>query len=341
LSKYIDEDGKIIPKISSKIIKTNNPGFEEEIDITLRITESCNLNCSYCMYWHEGGHYKTSDILTTMINLYKYLLEIKVKKVLIYFHGGEATTHPDIILILKKIRSLFNNSYMELYIEFNTNLILKEDLLKEILLYIDGLNVSFHYNEIIKHKKNEIFYKNIEYLNKNNIILHNLDIMLDYVKLNHLSDFYNKIEELMNSLQYRHSEMIYGFWHYGEENNTKSLNQHINFHNTHNSNDQVLEIDNISYTTNQMFKEGIDFSGWRCSSGSAFLYINGDGNVFSCGAHMTNFIRKEKEEISYTNLVTDKFAIQKLKHLRRYGTVCRWKYCGGDYIRNRKLEEIK
>jgi hypothetical protein len=94
-------------------------------------------------------------------------------------------------------------------------------------------------------------------------------------------------------------------------------------------------IDDVIYTTNDLFKLGIDARGWKCAAGQESITINGDGNVFHCGIHMTNFIRDSQPETPYTNLVTDKLAVTKLSILYKTGTTCRWDYCGGDFYLSR------
>ena len=79
----------------------------------------------------------------------------------------------------------------------------------------------------------------------------------------------------------------------------------------------------------------MDCRGWHCEAGTTSITVNGDGNVFNCGIHMTNFTNRCISEKPFTNLVTDKNAVKKLSILHKTGTKCRWNYCGGDFYLER------
>jgi len=330
------EDGRVIPTKSFELRSTNETALHYDMDITFRITEACDLKCKYCMYWHHGKHYSRENILGSIDKLFEFFVASEMTSVLFYYHGGEPTKHPNILEILQYIKDKSKETGVQSYTELNTNFTLDTSKLETLLPYIDRLNISFHYNELIEREyKLANFYKNYELIVDKGLLIHNLDIMLDTVRADRLSDFYERIEEFITYKNIMHTEMIYGFWHYGEESNRKSKEQHLEFHDLHNKDDQQFVIDNISYNTSELFIEGVNCQGWQCDAGRTFMYVNGDGSVFSCGGHMTRFIRPEVAEESNTNLMTDENAVKKLLILRRIGTKCRWKYCGGDYPRDR------
>ena len=127
--------------------------------------------------------------------------------------------------------------------------------------------------------------------------------------------------------------MIYGFCHYKYPPEVEK--RHMDFYKAHNKTEQQYEIDGQLYTTNDLFKYGVDARGWKCAAGVESITINGDGNVFNCGIHMTNYIRQSTDEQPFTNLVHDKLAITKMSILYRSGTICKWDYCGGDFYLSR------
>ena len=100
----------IKPKFEYEVLPTIEQvesGYE--LQISLRITENCNISCDYCL-WHNGTVYKTEDIITSIDKLFELFIEIKKNKVLFYFHGGEPTTHPAILSIIDYISCLLYTS---------------------------------------------------------------------------------------------------------------------------------------------------------------------------------------------------------------------------------------
>lgn len=325
------QTGKIIPLKSYKVLETNSEvnSINTNYCVTFRITEACDLKCSYC-HWHSGKSYKLLDIFKTIDQIFKFCLKAEIKSILFYYHGGEPTRHKNIVEILKYIKERSNELNIEAYNEVQTNLTLKQDLLKDILKYSDSFNISFHYLELYNRgKKLETFDNNFNYLVENNVNIHNFDIMLENVPEEQLTTFYEYNKKYLAYSNIQNSEMIYGFCHY--KYNKETAKQHIEFYTKYNKTEQKYLIDNIKYNTNDLFKEGINCKGWKCAAGIESITINGDGNVFNCGIHMTNYLRECIPETPYTNLLTDDQALSKLYILYKTGTVCRWDYCGGDF----------
>lgn len=327
--------GEIKPKKSYRIVEVNKgiADLKYNYTVTFRITEVCDLKCSYC-HWHSGKSYKLKDIKNTLDKLFMFFITKGFKGVLFYYHGGEPTRHRDIIEILKYIKQKGKDTRINIYNEMQTNLTLKPTLLQEILPYCDLFNISFHYLELSKvGKKLEVFDNNFDWLVANNITIHNFDIMLENVPSDSLQDFYMYIKKYLSYKHLINSEMIYGFCHY--KYNKETAEQHLAFYNEYNKTEQKYLIDNIEYNTNELFIKGLNCVGWYCTAGTDSLTVNGDGNVFSCGIHMTNYSRDCITETPYTNLITDNIALTKLKILYKIGTICRWNYCGGDFYLKR------
>jgi len=99
--------------------------------VSWAITKVCNLKCAYCHY-PSSPLYRHPDFEPRI----KKLLEIRPKHLCI--NGGEPLTIPNIVDILKRLRSGLGEHF---HLEFNTNGTLKDRLL-QILPYINGLCLS-------------------------------------------------------------------------------------------------------------------------------------------------------------------------------------------------------
>lgn len=341
--------GLIKPQRHYEILETQKSGGKNvDYQITFRVTEACDLKCNYC-HWHSGRHYLFDDIIRSIDVLFDFFVKQKYKSVLFYYHGGEATRHPKIVDILKYIHEKGEQTGITAYNEMQTNLTIGEEKLKNILEHCDLFNVSYHYLDLKRLNKLEAFDRNWELLKRNNIQLHNFDIMLENVERTHLfhngkmieiipEEFYSKIVEYLTYENIINSEMIYGFCHYKYPPEVEK--KHLDFYKKYNKNEQKYLIDDVEYTTNDLFKLGVDTRGWKCKAGVSSITVNGDGNVFHCGIQMTNFVKNRADEKSYTNLVHDKQAVIKMIVLSKTGTICRWNYCGGDFYLGREVVDV-
>lgn len=331
---YLGHVGNIRPKDSYEITQTNQAGGKDvDYSVTFRITEACDLHCSYC-HWNGGKHYEYESIITSIDRLFEFFQKQKFRAVVFYYHGGEATRHKRIVDILKHIKARSAATGIIAYNEMQTNLTLKPERLKEILPLCDLLNITFHYLELKNRAhKLDAFMGNFKLLTDMGADIHNFDVMLEYVPEQHLHEFRHLVEHFLTYSKILNSEMIYGFGYNQEEYNKKTEEQHYEFYKRYNKTDQQYTIDGVVYTTNEMFKNGLDCTGWWCGAGLESVFVNGDGNVFNCGIHMTNNVNNVQayHDPAYTNLVTDPLAVSKLSILQKMGTRCRWNYCGGDF----------
>lgn len=342
---YLLKPGKLKPKESYKIIRTNQTSADENdkasaYHITFRITEACDLKCDYCD-WNIGKHYKFDDIIKSIDVLFEFFKKERIKRVKFYYHGGEATRHPKVVHILKYIHEKGAEANITVLNEMQTNLTVRNEKLQAILEHTDLLDITFHYNELVKKNKIGAFITNYNYLVKNNIKINNLDIMLEYIKdAENLQAFRKYVTKFLSYKNIFNSEMIYDFgYEYNFNNETETM--HYDFYKEHNKSEQLYEIDGKTYTTNDLFQRGADFTGWWCAAGVNILYVNGNGNTYQCGIAMTSDLHNKNGGI-YTQLVHDKMALTKLSILRKTGTICKWNYCGGDFYFDRhKLQEGK
>lgn len=334
---YLKKKGQVRPTDHYEILNINSAnGKPVNYAVTFRITEACDLACSYCD-WHGGKHYKFESIITSIDRLFEFFQKQKFKAVVFYYHGGEATRHPRVVEILKHIKDKSKETGIVAYNEMQTNLTIGENKLKDIVEHCDLLNITFHYLELKKREyKLRAFNRNFQELINMQQPIHNFDVMLEYVPEEFINEFRESVENYLNYDKIENSEMIYGFGYNQEDYNEKTYAQHLEFYNKYNKTDQQYKIDGKIYTTNQMFRVGLDCTGWWCGAGTESITINGDGNVYNCGIHMTNNVNGQYDT-PFTNLVDDKMAINKMAVLYRTGTQCRWDYCGGDFY----LEKAK
>lgn len=321
---------KICPKDSYEIVQTEDNGVAVDYSVTFRVSDSCNFKCGYC-FWHNGINYDYSQITQTLLGLFSFFKKENFKSVLLYFHGGEPSIHPNIIETLELIRELENTHPVKVYIEFQTNLSLPKITYSRIKDYVDSFSVSYHHLEVCRNDNYGTFIQNLEYISGLGYVK-NLDIMLENVHDDGLEDFYSKIKYML-TLPCKYSEMIYGFCHYRFNEDTKK--KHLDFYKENNKYEQKYLIDGVQYNTNDLFKIGLDCRGWTCNVGLKHITVNGDGNVFMCGIHMTNHTHRCSDDPPYTNLVSDSTALSKLSILRKINFKCRWDFCGGDFYVSR------
>jgi MoaA/NifB/PqqE/SkfB family radical SAM enzyme len=334
---YLGTPGKIKPNNSYEIININSTGgYNGKYFVTLRITEACDLHCSYCD-WKDGKHYEYASIIESIDKLFEFFQKQQYKQIQFYFHGGEPTRHKNIVQVLEHIKHKSDETGIEAVTELQTNLTIKTDILTRILPLCDSLNITFHYLELVKRPhKLQAFNNNMQYIRTNGETIHNLDIMLEDIPSEQIDEFYQLVEGYLEYDKIINSEMIYGFGYNSENYNEQTQKKHYEFYKKYNKTDQQYKIDGKLYTTNDMFKNGLDCTGWWCAAGVTSIFVNGDGNVFNCGIHMTNHIQNHPDA-PFTNLITDPTALTKMTILNKTGTKCRWDYCGGDFY----LEKVK
>jgi MoaA/NifB/PqqE/SkfB family radical SAM enzyme len=331
---YLKTAGNIRPTEVYEAVNLNKSGGKDvNYQVTFRITEACDLHCSYC-HWNGGKHYSYSDITLSIDRLFEFFQKHRFKSVVFYYHGGEATRHPKVVDILKYIKDKSKETGIIAYNEMQTNLTMPVDKLTAILEYCDQLDITFHYLELKNRSyKLKAFLRNWQSLTDINYQIHNFDVMLEYIPQEDVEEFYNYIETFLTYDNIINSEMVYRFG-YNYAYNAETDVQHKEFYKKHNKTEQSYNIDGNTYNTNDLFRNGLNCINWNCAAGTETITINGDGNVFNCGIHMTGYVNKFPE-MPYTNLVTDPLALNKMSVLYKTGTRCKWDYCGGDFYLSR------
>lgn len=299
-------------------------------EVTFRVSNVCNLDCLYC-HWNKLVNYKTNDILNSIENIFK-LTDIKdIDELVIYFHGGEPSFHPDILIILDKINELKQNYKFKTIIDFQTNLSLDTNLYVEIEKRIDQLSVTLHYKYLNEKNLLQKFVKNINTVGD----LYSFDIMLEHIHITEMAKFQRLVKILLMSKTYEISEMIYSFCHYDYDTELQTMHKKFydDYSVTKNEYFWPGTVMEKPMTTNEMFR-GVDFTASMCNAGNNFLIVEGDGETFRCGSHMTNYI-KEVEGKPVENCGTSKslgnINIDPIEKFNMKDSMCEWKFCGGDF----------
>jgi MoaA/NifB/PqqE/SkfB family radical SAM enzyme len=328
---------KLKPKKSYQIIEATKKtdGFDSDYHVQIRITEACDLKCEYC-YWYSGKHYKYEDIVTSIDKLFIFFHKVKFRRVVFYCHGGEATRHNKVYEILSYIKQKASEAGIEAYIEMQTNLSLPPAKLERLLPLFDRIGISYHFMELKTRGggyKLKDFEDNFAMLEAKGLPVYNFDIMLENIPIELLSEFYERVEKYLAYKNILNSEMIYDYYAYNYSDEIRD--SHLAFYKKHNKTERMYLIDDQYYTTNELFRRGVDFTGWRCDAGKRTMYLNGDGNVFVCSRPMTRYLQEQDVKDTFTNLVTDPLAVTKLVILHSSGSTCRWDICSGDYYVNK------
>ena len=202
LGRY--KNGNFVTTILSdgtKIRKTKDdefiPAFAENMDI--KLTNKCNGGCAWC---HEGSYIngKHGDILNEKFidTLHPYQ-EIAIG-------GGDATSHPDLIPFLQKLKEkkvIANMTVNQIHFEKKHELIKK--LVDEKLIY--GLGVSLvnptkHFIELIKQYPNAVIHVINGVLNPSDIkALENNNLKMLILGYKHLRRGNEYFEEEQNDIE--------------------------------------------------------------------------------------------------------------------------------------------
>ena len=188
----------VILSDGTKIRETDDdefiPAFAENMDI--KITNYCDMGCPFC---HEGSTAdgKFGDIMNEKFidTLHPYQ-EVALG-------GGDATSHPDLIPFLQKLKDkkvIVNMTVNQIHFEKKQKLIKK--LVDEKLIYglgVSLVNTTENFIKLIKQYPNAVIHvingvlkpSDVEVLENNNLKM----LILGYKHLRRGDDFYTKDRE--------------------------------------------------------------------------------------------------------------------------------------------------
>lgn len=310
------------------------------MDIQFNIDTACNLRCDYC---NSCGTdiFKLNDIKKTLNSLFLiyYQQEKQGLSNILYFHGGEASLHRDVVEILDHIQALKKIFIRKKFvIEFQTNLTFPLERYVEIGKGIDAFSITFHYKELKRKHLLERFYINLDYIFKH-FNVYNLDIMLE--NTDDVDVMHAEILEHVYpyAKQAKHCEMIYGFYGYNNINDAYLKNKA--FYDKYNLTERVYHYDNgLTATTNELFENGLNHYGWYCEAGTTAFNVFGNGDVYRCGAHSYNWMQRRKK-IHHFGPWKPLFNIlespaQMLTYMKTIHK-CEFRQCCGDFYVERHL----
>ena len=191
--------------------------------IVFEVTDSCNLNCTYCSLGelYEGYDERIEKKINTRyaINLLKYIFDIKPKnknsRLFISFYGGEALLNMNFIKrIIEISKKLNEDKEFDLVYTMTTNATLIDRHIKflyenkfKLLISLDGNEVNHSYRVLKKNNKNSFqkVIQNIDMIQKNypeyfsshvnfNAVLHNKNSVKEIYEF--IYKRYNKIPRI-------------------------------------------------------------------------------------------------------------------------------------------------
>ena len=122
-------------RIEEYIRLLNNPHITPDTNIIISVTETCNLNCSYCYQrnWDKQSHMDKSEYLKLVLDYISSILsKLDNDSVLhINFIGGEPLLNTEMIFaFVEKIEALCMNSVPVIYHMDTNGMFLTENILK-------------------------------------------------------------------------------------------------------------------------------------------------------------------------------------------------------------------
>ena len=173
-----------ICSVSFALDPTNTPSFLLDWEVTKR----CNLDCSYCgptEHDNTTEHpplaecLQSIDFMFAYVNEYMQHIKPSQRKVILNVYGGESLFHPDIVEILKQIRTKYQPYTDQWYLTVTctTNGVVGEKQFSKIVPLVDYFSMSYHAEGLLKQQK--MYFNNLLALKKVNkptkaiIMMHN------------------------------------------------------------------------------------------------------------------------------------------------------------------------
>lgn len=216
--------------------------------IEIEVISYCNYTCDYCENNYNNIQFYYNKCKINFNQLFIFLKKISnnFKQLILILNGGEPTLHPDLLLFCKKITQIKNIKIL-LYTNLSANI----NLYKQIQLY-NNINILPTFHET--HISIINFFTKLNQLNINTCII-------PCTKNNILNIKY--IYQILNK---KNIKLIL------LENNLYSLAEIKN----------LYKYDNNILTQFLQLKISKNIQNKLCNCSKYYLYINGDGNIFSC-----------------------------------------------------------
>ena len=269
--------------------------------ITFQLTTSCTYACRYCPdRLHEGQHQKIN-----LDNLKIFLNKFKERKVTLILTGGEVTTHPQFVDVLKLAKEL------NIPVSVDTNCVRTKRFFEEVAPLVPAWCITLHPSEHV------LDLEKIKVLTPHSFVLVAVAMDPDYWETS--VDWYRQVCAIENvkavpikleehtsaKLNYTDDQLQFLIDNPGKLTMTdQRYNELLNTHQF------LLDMDSYSTfddgtieKTNpyDMFKEGTNkFFGWSCYAGNDSILLFPDGKVgwANCGIKTyDNYLDLDPEEL--------------------------------------------
>lgn len=271
------------------------------------LTMKCNLDCSYCETGLYGGHdnstkhppltecLHTIDFLYEYVDLYLQRRPKGLRYAVLNVYGGESLHHPNILEILKQVRSrhaAYAHSW-HLTVTTTTNLIIPAAKLLKISQLVDEFTVSYHCEN--NHKQKTLFKNNIKLLQQQGckikciVLMHSepelfadAEQMINWCKQNQVAVLPRQLDHKVEHTQFNYNDQQVVWFDRFYKSRNKNTEHQVEFKKVADKYDLAKSgrsccggrlicgdqnfREKTSYVTNY-------FPGWYCSVNEFFVYV--------------------------------------------------------------------
>jgi len=158
------------------------------INLTLSITDKCNLECQYCFSKRKSLREDIDDD-----KVIKFIDIQDRKYIRFHFYGGEPTINNNLIYFIKKLKELYKE---RIYIRVTTNLMRSKNFFQSLPNYVKIL-ATYHTDSVKKSK--EWFDKALVLYHSKQLV--GLNIMIQENNMDYILSLYNKYKKQLPILK--------------------------------------------------------------------------------------------------------------------------------------------
>ena len=280
---------------------------KEELTVTLKLTERCNQNCSYCQMHGEAEPMSLIDIRTAIDRL----ASLKRDQYNFFIFGGEPTVHPH----FRKAMEYLSEAIPPQNLSINVQTNLKKSLTfyKEVLLSVPEIKFSASYqNHQIQDYKE--YVKKALFLKRNNALI-SIDFMLEHENKDECVERFKLMSKcfLPVASQLLHGDRAEDFEEYEE---------------LFDQSEDMFQVDGEFVYTKNYVVENLKnkVKGMNCAVGYNNVFINHDGNFYLCFSHA-----RLDQSKPCGNILSSNGDVQLKETLSKKSYICRWNTCDCEY----------
>lgn len=278
--------------------------------IRIRITDTCNFNCSYCVEHDTPNtpkHMGQYDMISMLENLKAlYIKDSREQRLFIW--GGEPTLNINLLWFIKMVRNYYT-FITDIEIHSNLSQVYPAIFFEHLVQYNVKVSSSIHIeNKTIKSKNpinNMYKLKDLNLLNEVNLMLHGVN---DYTLCTEIKSKFHLLPisivptfQLLDSTNYKKIRLLFSSIGQWKDKPIPSSDEDLNY----------IQVRN-----------GINLKGYYCNVPMDSFIINTDGVVYLC---QNDFIEKVSTKINFfvPNINLDSFLAN---------TVCNYTKCDCEHI---------